>query len=59
MAFEFDFAIDMGVAALLRAIKNPKKKEQFRRAFLKVFKVIWTQFQNDKEFQEVVGIEET
>lgn len=54
MAFEFDFAIDMGVAALLRAIKNPKKKSQFRRAFLKVFKVIWTQFSSDDEFQAVV-----
>ena len=48
--------INMGISALLVAIKNPNKKESMRKVFLKVFRAIWLQFANDKEFQEVVGV---
>lgn len=50
-----DVIINMGITALLGAIKNPKKKATFRRAFLKIFRAIWLQFGNDEEFKAVVG----
>jgi hypothetical protein len=52
-----DLLINMGITALLGAIKNPKKKATFKKAFLKIFKAIWTAFGNDEEFKAVVGVE--
>jgi hypothetical protein len=49
-----DIWINLGISALLTAIKNPIKKMQMRKAFLKVFTVIWQQFSGDPEFQTIV-----
>jgi hypothetical protein len=48
--------INMGVSALLIAVKSKEKREKMRKVFLKVFKAIWLQFGQDEEFQAVVGI---
>jgi len=53
-----DILINLGVSALLTAIKNPNKKATMKRIFLKVFSSIWLQFSNDPEFQSVVGLVE-
>jgi hypothetical protein len=52
-----DMLISAGFSYLISSIKNPKKKAKFRTAFLKLFGLIWAQFQNDEEFKEVVGVE--
>ena len=51
-----EILINMGVSALLVAVKNKDKQGKMRKVFLKVFKAIWLQFGSDKEFQEVVGV---
>jgi hypothetical protein len=48
---------NLGISYLLTMIKNPKKKATMKKVFLKVFKTIWAQFQNDPEFKAVVGVE--
>jgi hypothetical protein len=48
--------INMGVSALLIAVKSKEKREKMRKVFLKVFKAIWLQFGQDEEFQAVVGV---
>jgi hypothetical protein len=49
-----DLIINFGVSALLTAIKNPQKKKDLRKVFLKVFTVIWQAFASDPDFQAVV-----
>jgi hypothetical protein len=49
-----DILINLGVSALLTAIKSPKKRAAMRKIFLKVFKTIWDVFGSDDEFQAVV-----
>ena len=50
-----DIFINMGVSALLVAIKNEQRRKQMRAIFLKIFKAIWLNFASDEEFQAVVG----
>ena len=46
-----DYFISMGVAVLLKAVKNPEKKRKMRNIFLKVFTAIKSAFPDDKDFQ--------
>lgn len=50
MNFE-DLIINLGISAILSAIKNPAKKAQLRKAFLKVFNAIKAAFPTDPDFQ--------
>lgn len=45
-----DILINMGVSALLVAIKNPKRREQLHKIFLKVFTTTGGAFASDAEF---------
>jgi hypothetical protein len=52
-----DFFISAGFNYLISTVKNPKKKKQFRDAFLKLFKLIWGAFGSDEDFKAAVGVE--
>jgi hypothetical protein len=50
-----DILIDMGLAALLRLLKDKvpndsKTKSKWKKAMLKVFKAIGTAYSDDKDF---------
>lgn len=45
-----DFAINIGVSALLIAVKNAKKRVQMRAIFLKVFTAIRSAYAGDPDF---------
>jgi hypothetical protein len=45
-----DFLINMGVSALLVALKSPTKQKKMRKIFLKVFNAIKAAFPGDPEF---------
>lgn len=46
-----DYFISMGVAILLKAVKDPIQKRKMRHIFLKVFNSIKAAFPDDKDFQ--------
>ena len=50
-----DFLINMGINVVLTLIggfiKNPKSKEQYRKAMLKIFNAIKLAFAGDPDFQ--------
>ena len=46
-----DMLIAMAVTTLLQAIKNPKKKEQLKKALLKVRNTINAVYSDDPDFQ--------
>lgn len=50
-----DLLINAGFTWVLNAIKDPKTRGTYKAVILKVFKVIWTQFGSDAEFQDVIG----
>lgn len=50
-----DFLINAAFTWVLSAIKDPNTRSKYKAVILKVFKVIWTQFGTDPEFQTVVG----
>ncbi len=43
--------INMGISAILLAIKNPKKKVALKRAMLKLFLAIRLAYSSDPDFQ--------
>lgn len=45
-----DFVINMGVSALLIALKNPTKREKMRKIFVKIFNAIKAAFPDDPDF---------
>ena len=45
-----EMIINMAFSILLSTIKNTKSKEKFKRAFLKVFKAIKSQYAEDPDF---------
>jgi phage anti-repressor protein len=49
-AFTMDFYIDIGVAVLLRVLREDGPSNKYRRVFLKVFKSIAHAYQADEEF---------
>ena len=49
-----DLLINAGFTWVLTAIKDPKSRAKYKAVILKVFKVIWSLFGTDPEFQEVV-----
>lgn len=51
-----DILINMGVSALLVAVKNQSKRLALRSVFLKIFTATWAQFGTDQAFQAVVGM---
>lgn len=50
-----DLLIEAGFTWVLSAIKKPEIREKYKAVILKVFKVIWTVYSSDPEFQAVVG----
>lgn len=48
-----DWIIDLGISALLRVLKDTKESAKWRRALLKVFRLIAIRFGNDEEFLDV------
>jgi hypothetical protein len=48
-----DWIIDLGISALLRVLRDTKESNKWRRAFLKLFKLIAERFSHDEDFQEV------
>lgn len=46
-----DILINLGVSALLTAIKNPKKAEKLRKTLLKVYRAIKAAFPDDPDFE--------
>lgn len=45
-----DFAINVGMSAMMIAVKNPKQREKYRRIFLKLYNAIGLAFAGDPEF---------
>jgi len=52
-----DFVIDMGVAALLRMLKDGKKAKKWQRAMLKVFGAIAAAYRTEQEFHQAADRE--
>lgn len=50
-----DLLINAGFTWVLSTIKDPNNRAKYKAVILKVFKVIWTLFGTDPEFQAVVG----
>lgn len=50
-----ELLIEAGFTWVLSAIKKPEIREKYKAVILKVFKVIWTVYGGDPEFQAVVG----
>ncbi len=47
-----DFYVDIGVAVLLRILKEQGPRNKYRRAFLKVFRSIAIAYSADPEFMD-------
>lgn len=50
--------ITMGVAVVLQVLRDPRLKQTWRRALLKIFKEIATQFRDDPDFAAVINRQE-
>ena len=50
-----ELLISMGFSILLSTVKNPKSKEKFRKAFLKVFNAIKAAYPNDPDFGTAIN----
>ena len=46
-----DILINLGISAILTAIKNPKKKQELKKALLKVRNAINAAFAGDPDFE--------
>lgn len=49
-----DYFVDIGFAVLVRLLSEGKVDRKYRRAFLKLFRLIWLAFRTDDEFRAVV-----
>ena len=49
-----DFYVDIGVAVLLRILRDRQERKLFRTAFLKLFAATWRAFGDDSSFRQVV-----
>lgn len=49
-----DLYTRIAFTAVLAVLEDKKKLPGARRAFLKLFKLIWTAFSDDQEFRDVV-----
>lgn len=49
-----DLYTRIAFTAVLAVLEDKKKLPGARRAFLKLFKLIWTAFNDDQEFRDVV-----
>ena len=49
-----DYFVDVGFAVLLRLLSEGKIDARYRRAFLKLFRVMWRYFEFDEDFRSVV-----
>ena len=46
-----DYLITMGIAVVLKSLKNKDTKQKFRDAFLKIRNAVNNAFAGDKDFQ--------
>ncbi len=51
-----DFAFSVVITLLRQIVGDPPEKAAYSKIFLKVFSLIWGNFQNDQRFRAVVGL---
>jgi len=53
-----DYFIQMALAVILETVKQPKKRQELKRAFAKLVRAVIVAYGSDREFLKLAGLYE-